>query len=89
MENNQDQIQPIDIEFDDILTPQPVREEPAKEEVVEKEEPAAEIQPADIEEKVEERENPLSVVEDTPDDITKVPPLPLLPDPTATRILPP
>ena len=34
MENTQDQIQPIDIEFDDILTPQPVREEPAKEEVV-------------------------------------------------------
>jgi len=53
MENNQDQIQPIDIEFDDILTPQPVREEPAKEEVVEKkEEPTAEIQPADIEEKL-------------------------------------
>ena len=73
MENNQDQIQPIDIEFDDILTPQPVREEPAKEEVVEKEEPAAEIQPADIEEKVEERENPLSVVEDTPEPVSEEP----------------
>ncbi len=78
MENNQDQIQPIDIEFDDILTPQPVREEPAKEEVVEKkEEPVAEIQPADIEEeveeKVEEKENPLSVVEDTPEPISEEP----------------
>ena len=69
MENNQDQIQPIDIEFDDILTPQPVREEPAKEEVVEKEEPVAEIQPANIEEEeeVEEKENPLSVVDDAPE----------------------
>jgi ribosomal protein L9 len=71
MENNQDQIQPIDIEFDDILTPQPVREEPAKEEVVEKEEPTAEIQPADIEEKVED--NPLSVVEDTPEPVSEEP----------------
>ena len=26
------QIEPLDIEFDDILAPQPVREEPAKEE---------------------------------------------------------
>jgi ribosomal protein L9 len=74
MENNQDQIQPIDIEFDDILTPQPVREEPAKEEVVEKkEEPVAEIQPADIEEEVEEKDNPLSVVEDTPEPVSEEP----------------
>ena len=74
MENTQDQIQPIDIEIDDILSPQPVREEPAKEEAVEKEEPTAEIQPADIEENVEEtveEETPLSVVEDTPETTTE------------------
>jgi type II secretory pathway pseudopilin PulG len=54
MENNQ--IQPLDIEFDDILTPQPVGEEPAKEEAVETEKPTADIVPADIDSEEEEKE---------------------------------
>jgi len=54
MENNQ--IQPLDIEFDDILTPQPVGEEPAKEEAVETEKPVADIVPADIDSDEEKKE---------------------------------
>ena len=54
MENNQ--IQPLDIEFDDILTPQPVGEEPAKEEAVETEKPTADIVPADIDSEEEKKE---------------------------------
>ena len=51
-----DQIQPIDIEIDDILSPEPVREEPAKEEAVETTEPAADIVPADIDSEEEKEE---------------------------------
>jgi len=54
MENNQ--IQPLDIEFDDILTPQPVGEEPAKEEAVKTQEPVADIVPADIDSDEERKE---------------------------------
>ena len=55
-------IEPLDIEFHDLLTPQPVREEPAKEEPTKEVEPAAEIKPADIEDSVEEvEESPLRV----------------------------
>ena len=54
MENNQ--IQPLDIEFDDILTPQPVGEEPAKEEAVKTQEPVADIVPADIDSDEEKKE---------------------------------
>jgi len=53
---DKDQIQPIDIEIDDILSPEPVREEPAKEEAVETQEPAADIVPADIDSEEEKKE---------------------------------
>lgn len=53
---DKDQIQPIDIEFDDIISPQPVREEPVKEEPIKTEEPAADIVPADIDTEEEKKE---------------------------------
>ena len=66
------QIEPLDIEFDDILAPQPVREEPAKEEPTKEVEPVAEIKPADIEEPVAETET-----EDVDEPINKVKEAPL------------
>ena len=60
-------IEPLDIEFDDILTPQPVREEPAKEEPTKEVEPAAEIKPADIEDsETEDVDEPVDKVEESP-----------------------
>ena len=60
-------IEPLDIEFDDILTPQPVREEPAKEEPTKEVEPVAEIKPADIEDsETEDVDEPVDKVEESP-----------------------
>ena len=70
------QIEPLDIEFDDILAPQPVREEPAKEEPTKEVEPAAEIKPADIEEPVAETKT-----EDVDETIDKVEESPLRVEP--------
>ena len=60
-------IEPLDIEFDDLLTPQPVREEPAKEEPTKEIEPTAKINLADIEDSEtedadEDIESPLRLI---------------------------